>query len=41
MTGENTVRSYLQRSRDVLDRAAGDRDLVAAILSIADCLAAT
>jgi D-sedoheptulose 7-phosphate isomerase len=41
MTGENTVRSYFQRSRDVLDRAAGDRDLVATILSIADCLAAT
>ena len=43
MTGsrEHAVHSHFQRSRDMLDRAANDRDLVAATLAIADCLAAT
>ena len=43
MTGsrEDAVHSHFQRSRQVLDRAADDRDLIAAILTIADRLTAT
>jgi D-sedoheptulose 7-phosphate isomerase len=43
MTGlrEDAVHSHFQRSRDLLERAAGDRELVAAVLAITDRLTAT
>ncbi len=38
---EDAVHGHFQRSREVLERAAGDRELVAAVLAIADRLTVT
>jgi D-sedoheptulose 7-phosphate isomerase len=41
MRGEDAVHSHFQRSREALDRAGSDRDLIAAIVAIADRLTTT
>ncbi len=38
---EDAVQRYFSRSRDVLDRVAGDRDFLAAVIAIADRVART